>query len=200
MRSSLAKRYGLPHDQATALPPEGSLRRQRISLSAVIGPSGRLVGIEPISSYPPRHRAETAMVVPHVPRTPKTPAVNFLWGKTDQALGISSRPASPSGFRVDTQAFEGFRALHKIALHGMTDTALEAFLKFLDRWSPEDFRHIADFQDKLGLNLVFRFQYDDEFMHERHAARLAWKRMTEQELEGVQLAGLLMDERALGPS
>ena len=115
------------------------------------------------------------MAVPQARRRPKALAVNFLWGKTDQALGISARPGTSGGFRVDAKAFEGFRTLHKVALYGISDTALEAFLKFLDQWSPEDFQHVPDFQDKLGLNLVFRFQYDDEFMHERHAARLAWK-------------------------
>jgi CRISPR-associated protein Csd1 len=177
MMSPFAERLDDPQGQAIGQAPEGSLRRQRISLSAVIGPSGRLVGVEPISGYAPGNRAEKPMAVPQTRRRPKALAVNFLWGKTDQALGISARPRNPGGFRVDTKAFEGFRMLHKVALYGISDTALEAFLKFLDQWSPEDFRHVSDFQGKLGLSLVFRFQYDDEFLHERHAARLAWKRV-----------------------
>jgi CRISPR-associated protein Csd1 len=103
-----------------------------------------------------------------------------LWDKTGPALGIRRRKGVYGAFRIEEFAFERFKAFHRAALAGIEDIGVEAFLRFLENWSPEDFLDVPEFQDKLDAKLAFRFQYDDGFLHDRRAARMAWNRVIEQ--------------------
>jgi CRISPR-associated protein Csd1 len=152
--------------------------RQKISFVMVFGSSGQLVAVEDLPNYPLIKRTEKLMTVPRIQGSPDGPPVNFLWDRTAFAIGVSKDLRTAPGYRINHEAFACFRVLHAVALEGVADTAVQAFLKFLARWSPEQFLQALDFREKLDLNLAFRFQYDDEFLHERHAARLAWRRIS----------------------
>ena len=154
--------------------PEPEFTHKKIDFSVVIGPAGQFVGIEDLPSYPLVRRA--AMTVPKPQRRARELAANFLCDRTTYALGVRADPRSETGFKVDERAFACFRSLHALVLYGVTDTAVQAFLKFLDQWTPQDSGAVPGFRERLDLTLAFRFQYDDELLHERHAARLAWKR------------------------
>jgi CRISPR-associated protein Csd1 len=154
--------------------PDPGFAPKHVAFAVVIGASGQLAGVEVLPGYGQGRRPR--MMVPQPRRRTRDLVANFLCDNTAYALGIRGAPRSEAGFRTDPAAFGCFRALHDEILDGVADTAVRAFLRFLQRWSPEGFLEVPGFSDKLDLTLAFRFQYDDEFLHERHAARLAWKR------------------------
>lgn len=173
--SSPPKAFDRPGDDVPEGGPEPGFTHKHIAFAVVIGASGQFAGVEDLPGYDQPRRAR--MKVPQPRRRTRGMVANFLYDKTGFALGIRGDKNAEDGFRFDAAAFDCFRQLHRTALDGVGDTAVQVFLKFLDQWSPQDFQHVPGFRDKLDQNLAFRFQYDDEFLHERHAARLAWKRL-----------------------
>jgi CRISPR-associated protein Csd1 len=154
--------------------PESGFALKHIAFAVVIGASGQLAGVETLPGYGLARRSRT--LIPQPRRRTRGLVANYLCDNTAYALGIRADPRVEAGFRIDPAPFACFRALHAEILDGVADTAVQAFLKFLEQWSPEAFLDVPGFRDKLDLTLAFRFQYDDECLHERHAARLAWKR------------------------
>jgi transposase len=165
--------------------------RRNISFSVVFSPSGRLVSFESLPTFARAGARNRRMSVPRLSGRARGAASNFLWDTTGRALGVR-RSRSPScDYCFDQPAFQAFRSFHVKTLGGTSDPALKAFLTFLDRWSPEMFEGAPGFMDKLDANLVFRFQYDDIFLHERHASGQIWKRfVAESASPGVRQAGL----------
>jgi CRISPR-associated protein Csd1 len=153
---------------------------RRIAFCLVIGPSGQLVRLEDLGANTP------GALVRGAPRVSRELAANFLYGHTRFALGLRPDSRSGSGAKVDFKAFECFRNLHLEALADTPDLPLQAFLKFLDRWSPADFGEFPSLVERAGQLMAFRFQYDDELLHERHKAQLARARYTNSVKPAVQ--------------
>jgi CRISPR-associated protein Csd1 len=181
------RRLVLPprHESGHAGGPRGLLAanwgyaREKIQLAVVIGSRGQLVAVENLQTCFTR-RSQRLMTVPQIDVPFRSVPLNFLWGKTGPALGIRRRRGPSASFRLEPLAFESFKAVHQAALAGVEDIGVEAFLRFLEAWSPEQFQEAPEFMDKLDATLVFRFQYDDVFLHDRNAARMAWRRVLEQ--------------------
>jgi CRISPR-associated protein Csd1 len=161
-------------DEASNRAPEPGFALKHVAFAVVVGPSGQLAGVETLPGYGLARRSR--MMIPQPRRRTRGLIANYLCDNTAYALGIRADTRAQAGFRIDRASFGCFRALHGEILDGVADTAVQAFLKFLEQWSPEAFLDVPAFRDKLDLTLAFRFQYDDEFLHERHPARLAWKR------------------------
>ena len=100
----------------------------------------------------------------------------FLWGSSLHALGL--RRAHGAGeVRADAETFNRFRTFHRVVLAGARDPSLRAFLEFLKDWRPEWAFVRDELEAVAGGSVVFRFQYDEYFLHESHAARLIWSRL-----------------------
>jgi len=146
------------------------------SIAIVFGPCGELILVEDL----PVHPAElggAGLVTAHRGGSPSDALdANFLWGWTSEALGLTSAPDHSTGYQLDRGSFNAFRDLHTRILDGVNDTSVKAFLLFLARWSPEYGSEVPLLQQRVGSAVAFRFRYDDEFLHEKHAARVAWVR------------------------
>lgn len=150
--------------------------RQRISVAVIFGPRGEFERAEDLLIHPAQSSAEKRMTVPKARRPEETFDATFLWGRTGAALGVRRAPQDPRGYRLDVRSFETFRGLHAGVLARVNDTSVQAFLQFLERWSPERIREAPLLQQRVGSAVAFRFRYDDEFLHEKNAARVAWLR------------------------
>jgi hypothetical protein len=155
----------------------GALVLRQIALSVVFGSSGQLVSIDDLTGGSRVKRAVNRMLVPRILEGPKTNFSNFLWDRSRFALGVRRTRAPLSNCCFVYWAFHNFRSLHQRVLSDTSDVAVQSFLKFLDNWSPETIESIDIFGDKLDLNVVFRFQYDDDFLHNQPSARAIWKRL-----------------------
>jgi len=149
--------------------------RQTVHYCFVVGPQGQLISMDEVLSL--SGSSGLKMALPEPPTRSDRLFVNFLWDRrqSQREAGVSRQPARRR--EAEESRYAAFRAFQRTILDGVTDKPLVAFLKFLDGWTP-DFVEQAYRHNGYGDgNFVFRFQYDDEFLHERHAARLAWERV-----------------------
>lgn len=97
-------------------------------------------------------------------------APQFLWDNTGYVLGADGK-GKPERAR---DQFDSFRALHHELLDGVNDEALQALLRFLDSWNPEDAPQLPYWDEFCGQNVVFRFEGDRELLHNRSKAKETW--------------------------
>lgn len=151
-------------------------RPRAIEKIIVIGGNGQIVAVEPPAYLRGERRLKDAMPVPVITLSKGCIPLHFLWGPVRSVLGLTgARPGTVEHGRAMADHLK-YTALHQHVLEGVGDIALQAFLRFLERQTPSA---AADFPAVIGLpgcKLAFRFQYDEHYLHERHAAQLAWKR------------------------
>jgi CRISPR-associated protein Csd1 len=91
-------------------------------------------------------------------------------------------PAKFDGTRFGRARFRAFQDRHLRDLADTDDEGLLAFLRFIDRWTPEQFSERAWPDEMKDRNVVFaleRERLDKVFIHDRPAARDLWARLTE---------------------
>jgi hypothetical protein len=141
----------------------------------VIGGNGQIVAVEHPGLLGGARRRKGAMLVPVAPMSKGSAPLRFLWGPARSVLGLSGqRPGAVDDGRAIEDHLK-YRALHHRVLESAGDIALQAFLRFLERQPPsaDDYPTIVG---RSRCKVAFRFQYDEHYLHERHAAQLAWKR------------------------
>lgn len=178
------------HKELTALfrhaePPAADYQRQadrpedgyvwkQIDFALVLSASGALVGVEgPPWRMGRRRRGD--MLVPSKPFLCPRDLSGFLWGQSTQALGLS-RSRRDGALSVDETAFNHFRIFHRAILSEVNDPSIRAFMLFLKRWDPASLETFNPAHEAAGGAVAFRFQYENEFLHERDAARRIWAR------------------------
>ena len=149
--------------------------REKISFAIVLSANG-----EPIDKIDLRERSGKRLLpslreVPAAVRRTMAVAPNLLWDKTAYALGRTAG----EGTRTQKE-YEAFRTLHLELLTRNDDPGLAALRKFLEQWKPERFDSFPFIPDILDTNIVFRLDGDNNFIHERQAA----KRIVEMGNEG----------------
>jgi hypothetical protein len=150
-------------------------RSHAIEEIIVIGGNGQFVAVEDPNLLAGARRRKGAMLVPDASLSKGSAALRFLWGPARSVGGLSGqRPGAVDGEGAVEDHLK-YRALHQRVLESVGDIALQAFLRFLERQTPsaDDCPTITG---RSRRKLAFRFQYDEHYLHERHAAQLAWKR------------------------
>ena len=168
------------HDRHFSARSAYGYRAHAIEKIIVIGGAGQIVGVEEPSSPVGSGRRKGALLVPAINVCADDTSLRFLWGPARSVFGLSgTRP----GARHDRRAEEDhlkYKALHRHALESVGDIALQAFLRFLETQSVND---AAMLVGRSHCKLAFRFQYDEHYLHERHAAQLAWRRLLAQSVQ-----------------
>ena len=100
----------------------------------------------------------------------------FLWGQSSYALGIG-RSSISGNVTINEEYFSIFKTFHRVALDSAKSASLQAFKLFLKRWGPESAADFEKLAEVAGGALVFRFRYEDCFLHESHSARVIWARL-----------------------
>jgi hypothetical protein len=148
---------------------------KQIGLSVVFGASGQLIGIDDLTVRSGMKPAERRMLVPRIAETSNSMSVNFLWDRCRYALGARRRPNAAYHYCLDDPTLQGLTRFYHHMLGETQDLSLKAFLKFLDHRSPAVTEAIPILEDSRDPNVVFRFQYDDDFLHNLPAARRIWQ-------------------------
>ena len=142
----------------------------------VIGGNGQIVAMERPTYVYGERRHKGAMAVPAAALSKDRIPLRFLWGPVRSVLGLSgARPGTVEHARAVEDQLK-YTALHHHVLEGVGDIALQAFLRFLERHTPSTPADLPTAVERPRCKLAFRFQYDEHYLHERHAAQLAWKR------------------------
>lgn len=172
----------LTQDVGIALP---GYSQERISYVLLLSPEGELRDVVDIRV--PDGKKPVAKLMP-VPASFKRPGITpkpfTFWDKTSYVLGVAdaklSKEAkaegkSPVEFRTGEHL--AFRAHHQKLLEGTNDPGLQALLKFLDHWTPEQFQPPLFNPEMLDGNLVFRLDGQLQYLHESPAAQAIWVRL-----------------------
>jgi CRISPR-associated protein Csd1 len=149
--------------------------REKIGFAIVLSALG-----EPIDVLDLREHAGKR----HVPRLLEVPAAvsrtagirpNLLWDKTAYVLG---RTAGASNRAAQEHA--AFKAANLALVEDAEDDGLGALGRFLEAWLPTRFDAAPFFPEMLDANVVFRFDGDLGYLHEREPA----KRLIEARVSG----------------
>ena len=180
LHRQLTKAFGQPDSSTlknigeTAPPAEGYFWR-KIDFSIVLNSSGDWLDVEQPPWRSGGKRRRNTLLVPHKQLGSASGSSGFLWGQSTHALGIGS--SKQSGFKANPDGFRRFRTFHRAALGAAQNPAIRAFLLFLQRWNPEDLPDLDMAAQIAGSSVVFRFNYEDCFLHENYAAQAIWARL-----------------------
>lgn len=141
--------------------------QEKFGWCIVLSPEGEAIDVMDLHDNSGKKPKPTLRTVPAAIKRTVAIAPNFLWDKSAYVLG---RTAGEGKRTADEHA--AFVALHLERLAGQEDAGLVALCRFLERWRPEQFEALPHVDaDMLDANVMFRFQGDLEFLHERPAAR-----------------------------
>jgi hypothetical protein len=166
------------HDSHFSVSPHSAhgYRFHLIDEIIVIGGNGQIVAVEHPEFPVGDRRRKGVMAVPVATLPKRHDSLRFLWGTGHSVLGLSgARPGTFDATRAAEDHLK-FKALHHRVLEGVGDIALQAFLRFLELETASAVSEFPTVAERPRCKLAFRFQYDEHYLHERHAAQLAWKR------------------------
>lgn len=161
--------------------PRRGYSTERIGGEVVIDRDGNLVAINPKLVAEGKRTVAAPLAVPAAVKRSSGIAPNFLWDKTAYVLGVTAqkdekgKPVLADGRPVAAQErrtadeHAAFVALHRERLAGTEDPGLLALLRFLDRWTWEDFAARACSPEVLDQNVVFRLDGEGGYLHDRPA-------------------------------
>lgn len=147
--------------------------QEKISFAIVLDASGSVVDVLDLRGKDGKKLRPAFVSVPQPEKRTVGIKSNFLWDKTSYVLGVSA-----TSKRSDRE-HAAFVALHLDALAGNDDPGLKAVLAFVQAWTPEQFQTNPHFvrhaEDIIDANVVFRFDGEQAYIHERPAARTLWR-------------------------
>jgi hypothetical protein len=149
---------------------------KKIDFSIVINASGELIDIDGPPWRLGGKRRRNTLLIPNKQLMGDGASSGFLWGQSLHALGLG-KGGRAGGLKTNVDAFNRFKTFHRAALSGVKSPSLLAFVQFLEHWDPKGAAGWDRASDVAGAALVFRFRYDDSFLHESHEARLIWSRL-----------------------
>lgn len=164
--SSLAKAY----ERMADAPPFG-YSTEKIGFLIALNEDGSVAGA-PIDLRVPNERNKPVarmMAVPQPPKRTSGIAPCFLWDKTAYTLGVTAG----AGKRTAAE-HAAFVEKHREVLAGTGDPGLQALLRFLETWSPEQFEILGWPEEMKDQNVIFALssEYRQHIhLHDRPAAR-----------------------------
>ena len=153
-------------------PPYG-FSRERIAYAIVLSEAGEAVAVSPLPGHSGRAPGPSVCQVPQAVRRTSRPAANFLWDKTAYVLGAKRDPVTRKACPAHRE-HRAFQELHERLLAGAEDDGLRALLRFVRAWDSNDYGALPNAEAMLGLNVIFRLDGDEQWLHERPAARSVW--------------------------
>jgi CRISPR-associated protein Csd1 len=173
-------------EQETKEVAEYGFSPEKISFEILLTAGGEVAQVNDIrDTIGNRPKPKTLLVPSSFKRSGTGAKPFFLWDKTSYVLGVSNNSK-----RAHEQ-HQAFVKLHETLLREEEDPGLEALLSFLQGWSPQQFEVRGFPPDMVDTNLVFRLDGEQDYLHNRSAARAVRARA---------LAGTWGQEMAAGES
>jgi len=159
----------LTQDVGIALP---GYSQEKISYVLVLSPEGELVDVQDVRVQVGKKRQPRLISAPQPEKRTSGVKSNFLWDKTSYVLGVSAKDGGRAA-----QEHQAFKALQCALLAESADPGLQALLKFLQQWTPEQFQPPLFNAEMLDSNLVFRLDGQLQYLHDTPAAQAVWRRL-----------------------
>lgn len=155
--------------------PEIGYSAEKIGFIISLKADGTVANITDVRAADKKKTPPLLMVPQAVKRTVAI-APNFLWDKTSYVLGITAG----EGKRV-AEEHAAFVARHIEALQGQSDVGLQAFLRFLKHWSPDQFINAPWPAEMKDQNVAFCLEEErlrGIMLHDRPAAKDTWAKLS----------------------
>ena len=159
----------LTQDVGIALP---GYSQEKISYVMVLSPDGELVDVQDVRVQAGKKMQPRLISAPQPEKRTSGVKSNFLWDKTSYVLGVSAKEGGRSA-----QEHLAFKELQCALLADSADPGLQALLKFLAQWTPEQFQPPVFNAEMLDSNLVFRLDGQLQYLHDTPAAQAVWSRL-----------------------
>ncbi|MCY3841521.1 MAG: type I-C CRISPR-associated protein Cas8c/Csd1 [Gammaproteobacteria bacterium] len=179
---------------ATGEAPAFGFSRENISYAILIPLHGAGVDVQDIRDTSETVPRPGRQVVPRPVKRTGQPLPNFLWDKTAFALGVK-RDSETRELVPAEREHAAFGDFHRRLLADCDDDAVRAFLRFLDRWRPDDYQGLRHADEMLDANVVFRLDGELGFLHDRTSVKRIWSNHLE-ESGGAEGRCLVTGERA----
>jgi len=149
------------------VPPFG-FSSEKISCCIVIDTNGQMVDVYPLGTGG-TNKSISLIVPKNEGRSGSKIFPFFLWDKTSYVLGLTGKPGSERDRAIET--FNAFKMFHKENISSCDDEGLQALVKFLDGWNPNDQELTKDFPPNfLDKNVVFKLDGENKYLHQRKAS------------------------------
>ncbi|MGR7994435.1 type I-C CRISPR-associated protein Cas8c/Csd1 [Xanthobacter sp. ZOL 2024] len=140
--------------------------REKISFAIEITPDGAPISIIDLRVASGKRLVPQLLAVPVAVKRASGILPNLLWDKSSYVLG---RTAGDD--RRTVQQHEAFKTTHLDLLASSEDPGLLALRRFLKGWVPDRFDTPPFTPEMLDTNIVFRLEGENNFIHQRPAAR-----------------------------
>ena len=155
--------------------PDYGYSRELVSYAIVLSPFGEAIDVLPLLDTSGKKPRPSPHTVPRPTLRTSGVAANFLWDKTAYALGVERDSNTKKAILAKRGEHAAFKKFHEDILARTDDEGLDAFRAFLDTWRIEKYRNLPHADDMLNANIVFQFDGERPFLHERPAARSVWR-------------------------
>lgn len=190
--AELASHYGRLVETDPEIAPYG-FEPIGFHYGVVLNADGDVVDVDSlIDMENPKRPRPKFMNVPAVQRTGTAARPRFLCDKAEYALGV--------GGKKPDVAHTEFRKHNKALLKGTDEPGLLAFLRFLDKWNPDDHQGLRYAEDifENNRNVVFRLDGVLGCIHESSDAVARWARHWETN-EDADVVGQCLVTGKRGP-
>jgi CRISPR-associated protein Csd1 len=146
--------------------PEG-FSREKISFVIVLARDGTPAEVRDLRQASGRKLVPQLLEVPAAVKRTVAIMPNLLWDKSAYVLGRTAGEG-----RRTAEEHARFVAANLAFVQGSEDEGFTAFRRFLEGWAPDRFDAPPFHPDMLDANIVFSFEGETRYLHERDAAKL----------------------------
>ncbi|MBI4938339.1 MAG: type I-C CRISPR-associated protein Cas8c/Csd1 [Nitrosomonadales bacterium] len=189
-------------DAITGLPrvPPYGFSEEKIGWVLVLSKEGKLVDVVPNYTDDKKPQPKLISVPQSVKRPGVTPKAFFLWDKSSYVLGVEANKDKQSAKEIpwltSEKTFLAFKTLHLEKLRDIDDVGLQALVKFLQNWQPEQFNQAPCKPEMVDANLAFRLDGEMAYLHQREVAQKLWAGMIEPDKNATLAQCLVTSETA----
>ena len=156
-------------------PPEYGYSTEKVSYAVVLSAKGEIVDVMSLLDLSDKTPRPSLRSVPQSVIRTRRIVPNFLWDKTAYVFGKKRDHDAKQTIDAERE-HSAFREFHEQLLGNTDDQGLVALRTFLRDWRPERYEDLPLASDMLATtgSIVFRFDGDRCFLHERPVARSIW--------------------------
>ncbi len=165
--SSLARAY----DRLPDAPPFG-YSSEKIGFCISLNEDGSVAHVIDLRDTMAKKPQPRPMLVPQPVKRTAGIAPNTFWDKTSYVLGVTAG----EGKRTEAE-HAAFVEHHEALLAETEDPGLNALLRFLKAWAPEQFTTLEWPEEMKDQNVIFALESErlrNVYLHDRPAARALW--------------------------
>ncbi len=145
---------------------------EKIDFAIILNSQGEWIDSEDLRIPSGKNLSPRPLIVPQGKKRTVGIDPNFLWDNTGYVLGVDDKE-NKNPQRLILQ-FQSFREFHHQIGDSVEDEAMKALLKFLDSWIPENPIHLKRWPEMVGKNIVFKFDGEMGYFHNRKAIKKVW--------------------------